>query len=662
MCGIFGFSGNSKIAGSELQLIKALLILSESRGKEACGLSIETNSEINYLKAPIPASDLIKTSNFNLQVSKSLGINFKTVIGHSRLVTNGYEQDNNNNQPVVKNGIIAIHNGIIVNDKTLWNLIGHENKKSELDTELIPTLIDYIQQTEKNSIVSVQKMFLKIEGVANIALLFEDRQELLLATNNGSLYYLSNEDNSLFIFSSERHILNEICKKFKNLNFDSNAIKHLKPNTILVVDNKLNKQLVSFDSNTELDLQKCTVKKIVKIKLETSKLAFRNTSMEYHFETIPAEFENEYSKRYNLINNLKRCTKCLLPETFPNIIYDQIGVCNYCNNHVSKQMKTKDELIGLLLNYKTGTNDKPDCVIPFSGGRDSSYVMHFVKKELGMNPIAFSYDWGMLTDLSRRNQSRMCSKLGIEHILVSADIRKKRNFIRLNVEAWLHKPHLGTIPLFMAGDKHYFYYNHLIMKQNDLKISIMGENHLEKTGFKTAFSGAKQDFNGAMAYNVSSFNKLKMMGFYGSQFITNPKYINASLFDTATAFLSYYGQKHDYLNLFDFIEWDEKTVEDTILGEYNWELDPYTKSTWRIGDGTAAFYNYIYYMVAGFTEKDTFRSNQLREGKITREEALKKVQEENYPRWESIQWYCNTIRLDWKDAIKIINKIKPHYG
>ena len=65
MCGIFGFSGNSKIAGSELQLIKALLILSESRGKEACGLSIETNSEINYLKAPIPASDLIKTSNFN---------------------------------------------------------------------------------------------------------------------------------------------------------------------------------------------------------------------------------------------------------------------------------------------------------------------------------------------------------------------------------------------------------------------------------------------------------------------------------------------------------------------------------------------------------------------------------------------------------------------
>ncbi|HNP32561.1 MAG TPA: hypothetical protein PKN96_04665 [Flavobacterium sp.] len=662
MCGIFGFSGCSKIKASDLQLIKDLLKLSESRGKEACGLAINTKSEIKYLKAPIPATDLIKMPDFNLQVSKSIETNFKTVIGHSRLVTNGYEQDNNNNQPVVKNGILAIHNGIIVNDNELWDLVGRESKKSELDTELIPTLINYNLKTQKSLIASVQKMYSQIEGIANIALLFEDREELILATNNGSLYYLFNEDDSMFIFSSERHILNEIAQKFKNLRFDSNAIKHLKPNTILTVNNKLEKRLVAFEQKNEQDIQNCATKNIAEIKLNLNKPVFKNTSMEYHFESIPIEFEKEYRKRNDLINNLKRCTKCLLPETFPNIVYDQDGVCNYCNNHVSKQMKSKDELISLLSNYRLTTNDKPDCVIPFSGGRDSSYVMHYVKKELGMNPIAFSYDWGMLTDLSRRNQSRMCSKLGIEHILVSADIRKKRNFIRLNVEAWLHKPHLGTIPLFMAGDKHYFYYNHLIMKQNDLKVSIMGENHLEKTGFKTAFSGAKQDLNGAMAYNVSSFNKLKMMGFYGAQFITNPKYINTSLLDTATAFLSYYGQKHDYLNLFDYIEWDEKTVEDTILGQYNWELDPYTKSTWRIGDGTAAFYNYIYYMVAGFTENDTFRSNQIREGKITRDEALKKVQEENYPRWESIQWYCNTIRLDWKDAIKIINKIKPHYG
>ena len=44
-----------------------------------------------------------------------------------------------------------------------------------------------------------------------------------------------------------------------------------------------------------------------------------------------------------------------------------------------------------------------------------------------------------------------------------------------------------------------------------------------------------------------------------------------------------------------------------------------------IGDGTAAFYNYVYQTIAGFTEHDTFRSNQIREGMITREQAMQLV-------------------------------------
>ena len=42
-----------------------------------------------------------------------------------------------------------------------------------------------------------------------------------------------------------------------------------------------------------------------------------------------------------------------------------------------------------------------------------------------MNPIAFTYDWGLTTDVSRINQSKICGKLGIEHIIRSANISKK---------------------------------------------------------------------------------------------------------------------------------------------------------------------------------------------------------------------------------------------
>ena len=278
-----------------------------------------------------------------------------------------------------------------------------------------------------------------------------------------------------------------------------------------------------------------------------------------------------------------------------------------------------------------------------------------------MNPIAFSYDWGMITDLARRNQARMCGKLGVEHILISADIRKKRANIRKNVLAWLKRPSLGTVPLFMAGDKHYFHYSNLLMEQNNLELSVLGENLLETTRFKSGFCGIKPRFDNERTHTLSASDKIKMVLFYGKEYLLNPAYLNSSIFDTLTAFRSYYVIQHQTLNLFDYLLWEEDKIEDVIIRGYNWETDPGTPTTWRIGDGTAAFYNYTYYFVAGFTENDTFRSNQVREGLLERDKALLRAHEENEPRWESLKWYCDTIDIDFEKTIATIHNIRTLY-
>ena len=66
-------------------------------------------------------------------------------------------------------------------------------------------------------------------------------------------------------------------------------------------------------------------------------------------------------------------------------------------------------------------------------------------------------------------------------------------------------------------------------------------------------------------------------------------------------------------------------------------------------------------MVVGFTENDTFRSNQIREGILSRSEALNKIYRENYPRWNSIKWYLGTIKVDFNKAVSIINQIPAHF-
>jgi glucosamine--fructose-6-phosphate aminotransferase (isomerizing) len=138
-------------------------------------------------------------------------------------------------------------------------------------------------------------------------------------------------------------------------------------------------------------------------------------------------------------------------------------------------------------------------------------------------------------------------------------------------------------------------------------------------------------------------------------------YFNSSLWDTLSGeYYRSFTEKKDYYHIFDYWRWDEKIVDDT-LATYNWEKAIDTNTTWRIGDGTAAFYNYIYNTVAGFTEHDTFRSNQIREGQMTREEALRLVEYENRPRYQNIRWYLDTLDMNFDEVIKVINKIPKLY-
>ena len=92
-----------------------------------------------------------------------------------------------------------------------------------------------------------------------------------------------------------------------------------------------------------------------------------------------------------------------------------------------------------------------------------------------------------------------------------------------------------------------------------------------------------------------------------------------------------------------------------------WETAADTDNTWRIGDGTASFYNFIYHTMAGLTENDTFRSNQIREGALTREEALNLAARDNEPRYESIQWYCDVIGVDFLSTMEAIQAAPKLY-
>jgi hypothetical protein len=647
-----------------------LFLLSESRGKDASGLALLRSSNIFVLKRPMRAKWLIQSSEYatrfeNLQSGKGMNISKGPIVamGHTRMVTNGPAETHENNQPILKGGMVCLHNGIVVNDRSLWDHFRELRREFDVDTEIILALISLFRSRDMKLYESIVKTFQYLQGANSVALLDIHVNAMILASTNGSIYFSRGTSGNEMLFASEKYILEKLRQgKIVRKCFGDSSILQVKPGTghSFTLDELRHVSFRLGDGNQFAeDLPDMNPPRMIFDLKPNQQSPKKGTSIEILKKDYTAN-EKLLLLDHEAIANLRRCTHCLLPETFPFIAYDEKGVCNYCRRYKPLEFEGEEGLKERVKKHRT-SSAKPNCIVALSGGRDSSYGLHYVKNELGLNPLAYTYDWGMITDIARRNISRMCGALGVEHILISANIQRKRSFIRKNVLAWLKKPDLGTIPLFMAGDKQYFYHANRLMQQYAIDLFIMSENRLERTHFKHGFCGVKHSDFHMPPYFLNGLDKVKLAAYYAKQYIRNPAFINQSLLDTFGAYLSYYVIPHHYLYLYNYIPWVEEEIEKTLIGHYDWERSPDTKSTWRIGDGTSAFYNYIYLRVAGFTENDTFRSNQIREGFITREKALEIVNEDNRPRFASIRWYCDTIAIDVVDTLRIIHKIPTLY-
>ena len=673
MCGIFGIvlgTGHNWTPGQLQRAVARLWRLSESRGREAAGLALLRNDSIQILKAPVAASALIrrgdhrrvlKTAQADLGSSRPVAL-----IGHSRLVTDGREDVDENNQPIVSGRVVGVHNGIVVNHEALFAHHRELVRRAQVDSEVIFSLLE-ARLAESSAVADAAcDTMARIEGTASIGALFADRGALLLATNNGSLY--RSRVGRAFFFGSEAYILNCFLRGVRRqAGQAAMAIRQLRPGQGLHLDvATLSGEVFALDMQAPEPRRASALearRRVVRLSTvqgrrlppaEPSRPTIVNLSS---LKTRFPDFEGQRSV-------LRRCTCCILPETMPFIRFDAQGVCNFCRRFEAVRCQGLQSLERRVAALRCH-DGRPDCIVSISGGRDSSYTLHYVKTVLKLNPVALTYDWGMVTDLARRNIARLCGRLGVEHILVSADIRRKRAFIRRNVQAWLRRPRLGMVPLFMAGDKAYFRVARQVSRRLGVGLVIMGENPLERTDFKTGFAGVKPAAAALRhVYSLPLASKLRLGLYYGQEYLKNSHYWNASVADTAMAFAWYYLLKRDFLNLFDYIPWNEGEIVNTLKRTYDWETAVDTSSTWRIGDGTAAFYNYIYLTAAGFCENDTFRSNQIRQGLLTRQEALKLVAADNRPRFDSIQWYLNTIGLDrpMDEVISVIQNMPKRYG
>jgi N-acetyl sugar amidotransferase len=126
------------------------------------------------------------------------------------------------------------------------------------------------------------------------------------------------------------------------------------------------------------------------------------------------------------------CKKCIMPDTRPRIVFDEDGICNACRNAEQKETidweGRKNELLELVDRYRSKTGSY-DCVVPWSGGKDSSAIAYKLKNEFNLNPLLVTFSPMIPNEIGNHNREALI-QLGFDHLMVRANQKVQRKLAK----------------------------------------------------------------------------------------------------------------------------------------------------------------------------------------------------------------------------------------
>ncbi len=174
---------------------------------------------------------------------------------------------------------------------------------------------------------------------------------------------------------------------------------------------------------------------------------------------------------------MKYCKKCIIPDTRPEQVFDESGICDACHSAVRKHNEIdwkvrRKEFVEILDRYRNKNGTWWDCIVPVSGGKDSCYQAYTLKYEFGMNPLCVNFVPCEMCDVGLKN-ILFLRDLGFDMVQVSANRKVYRKMVRkgffdLGDSCW--PEHIGIftsaprvavqykIPLIIWGENSQFEY------------------------------------------------------------------------------------------------------------------------------------------------------------------------------------------------------------
>jgi len=350
------------------------------------------------------------------------------------------------------------------------------------------------------------------------------------------------------------------------------------------------------------------------------------------------------------MSEIRRCTKCVLPETHETIIFDKHGVCNVCRQHEYKQIaidwdERKRKLNDIISRYK-GKYDY-DCIVPFSGGKDSTWTLYYLVKEYGLKPLVVRFDHGFFRPNLQKNTVKTIRKLGVDlHVFTpNWKVVQKlmlQSFLEKGDFCWHCHTGVYTYPMWVA------------IRQN-IPLIFWGEPAAEYTAYYGYDQLDEEEVDEKRFHRIVNLGITAEDMFVRLEGQVDERDLNSFRYPPLRELRRIQCRS---LCLGSFIPWDVKRQARIIEEELGWKGDevenvPPGYEYEKIECYMQGVRDYIKYIKRGYARTTHLCSLDIRNNRMDRDKAMKLVKEYEGRRPPSLNLFLDYVGLTEEQFMEI---------
>jgi len=363
---------------------------------------------------------------------------------------------------------------------------------------------------------------------------------------------------------------------------------------------------------------------------------------------------------------MKRCARCVMPQTVPGISFNAQGVCDYCQRYETERYLGQAALGDIVAGAKA--KGRPyDCIVPISGGRDSAFVLYTAKAVYDMRVLAVNYDHEFRTAQAWANMKKATQTLNVDFL----SVRSKRDIGRKIVQHRIRSCELSGLyglsqTLCIACSYGYRGVVYRAAEQRKIPLILWGASQAEDT--RDMVKKALKAFQKGRARGLKEIAARSR----------SPRHLGAKLQKRLAEFCLFLQRLEFHVpgdgllsrdrpilrnpdvqevRLFDYIPWDREHIKQTITTHLGWEKPADSVSSWRFDCSLHSLINYCYLGLFGCSWDCFGYTNMINAGQIDREEALSQEEEmlRSFARNEPIPRFLQEeIGLTERDVANIL--------